>query len=86
MPKKRIAVVGAGIAGLTCAYELQRAGFEVHVFEKEAWVGGRMATRVKDGFYFDIGAEHLIDLYVEMKKYCLEFGIPWEKMRFEKYS
>ena len=29
MNKKRIAVVGAGISGLTCAYELKKAGFKV---------------------------------------------------------
>ena len=40
--KKRIAVIGAGIAGLTCAYELQKAGFDVVVLEKNSYVGGRM--------------------------------------------
>ena len=33
---KHIAVIGAGISGLTCAYELQRAGFDVEIFEKNA--------------------------------------------------
>jgi len=85
MPKK-IAVVGAGIAGLTCAYELQRSGHQVTVFEKNAFVGGRMSSRAKDGFIFDLGADHLCDLYDEMKTYCDEFGIEWEKMRFLKYG
>lgn len=84
--KKKIAVVGAGIAGLTCAYELQKAGFNVTVFEKEDVVGGRMASREKDGLIFDIGADHLCNLYTEMKKYCSEFDIVWEKMRFLKYG
>jgi len=84
--KKRIAVIGAGIAGLTCAYELQKAGFDVVVLEKNSYVGGRMSSRVKDGVIFDLGADHLCDLYDEMKKYCQEFGITWEKMRFLKYG
>jgi len=84
--KKRIAVIGAGISGLTCAYELQKAGFEVVVYEKENFVGGRMATRENNGFLFDIGANHLVDLYTEMRKYCQKFGIEWEDMRFLKYE
>ena len=41
----RIAIVGAGVAGAACAAGLQRAGFEVTVFDKSHGVGGRMATR-----------------------------------------
>ena len=79
-------MVGAGISGLTCAYELQQQGMEVTVYEKNPRVGGRMASRIKDELIFDIGADHLCDLYVEMKKYCAEFGITWEKMRFLTYK
>lgn len=84
--KKRAAVVGAGIAGLSCAYALERAGFEVVVYEKEPRVGGRMASRTLDGFVFDTGADHLCDLYDRMKEHCEAFGIPWEPMRFLKYG
>lgn len=83
---KRIAVVGAGIAGLACAFELQKAGFKVVVFEKRDAVGGRMATRTKDGLPFDIGANHLCNLYVEIKKYCQEQGLEFKKMEFVKYG
>ncbi len=40
-----VIVVGAGMAGLTCARQLQRAGLDVLVLEKSAGLGGRMATR-----------------------------------------
>ena len=64
--------------------QLARHGHEVTVFEKEGYAGGRMATRVKEGFPFDIGVDHLCKLYDETKKYCREFGIEWEQMRFLK--
>ncbi len=40
-----IAIVGAGIAGLSCAQQLQQAGYRVAVLEKSRGVGGRLATR-----------------------------------------
>lgn len=83
---KRIAVIGAGIAGLSAAYELKKANFTVTVFEKEAHVGGRMATRFKSPFPFDIGANHLCDLYDEMKNYCKEFDLEFLPMEFVKYG
>lgn len=85
MPQ-RIAVIGAGIAGLSCATDLRKAGFDVVVFEKNAYVGGRMSSRSKDGFIFDLGADHLCDLYDGIKAACGEFGIGWEKVRFLKYG
>lgn len=85
MSPKRIAVIGAGISGLTCAYELQKAGCEVKVFEKNDYVAGRMATRKKEGLNFDIGADHLCGLYTELRSYCNEFNIPFDKMDFCVY-
>lgn len=43
--RRRIIVVGAGLAGLTAARELSNNGFDVTVFDKGRGVGGRMATR-----------------------------------------
>ncbi len=53
-----IAIVGAGIAGLTCARELAAAGLEPVVFEKGRGLGGRVATRrTTEGAQFDHGAQ-----------------------------
>lgn len=40
-----VAIVGAGMAGLVCARELQQAGFRPVILEKSRGVGGRVATR-----------------------------------------
>lgn len=54
-----VAVVGAGIAGLTAATELARAGLSVRVFEARDRVGGRMASHRHAGYTMDEGAEQI---------------------------
>lgn len=55
----RIAVVGAGIAGLSCARVLRRAGFYVEIFEADRVVGGRMGTARLGVVPFDHGAQYV---------------------------
>lgn len=45
---KRIAIVGSGPAGLTAAYDLQKAGHQVVVFEKLPVAGGMMSTGIPE--------------------------------------
>jgi len=54
MPKK-IIIIGAGIGGLATANLLAKAGFEVHVYEKNKQLGGRAGQRKEKGFTFDTG-------------------------------
>ncbi|GAB3301995.1 protoporphyrinogen/coproporphyrinogen oxidase [Parasphingorhabdus pacifica] len=58
-PDVDVAVVGAGIAGLTAAHELRRAGLDVRVYEAAAQVGGRMTSVRQDGYTIDTGAEQI---------------------------
>jgi len=53
---KRIAIIGAGLSGLTIARNLLQFA-DVTIFEKARGVGGRMSTRYSDPFYFDHGAQ-----------------------------
>ena len=41
--KKKIAIIGSGISGLTAALELQKK-YEVHVYEKNSYLGGHTRT------------------------------------------
>lgn len=54
----RVAVIGAGIAGLTAARTLQDQGHEVQLFDKGRGPGGRTSVRRTDGYEFDHGAQY----------------------------
>lgn len=54
-----VAIVGAGLSGLSTAYWLTRAGHRVEVFESESVAGGRMRSARIDGYTIDRGAETL---------------------------
>jgi len=52
---KKIAIIGAGIGGLTLANRLQAEGFQVTLFEKNKMVGGHAYPLKKNGYTFDLG-------------------------------
>jgi renalase len=54
----RVAVVGAGIAGLACARALSAAGLDITCFDKSRGLSGRLATRRGDAGQFDHGAQY----------------------------
>ncbi len=54
-----VAIIGAGASGLTCAQQLQKAGYNVIVLDKSRGVGGRMATRRVSGTRADHGLRYL---------------------------
>lgn len=53
MAKKRIIILGAGLAGLSAAWHLQRKGVECLVLEKEKEPGGLCRSKYINGFTFD---------------------------------
>jgi len=58
---KRVIVAGAGIGGLSCAYELVKRGHEVFVLKAAGHTGGHVRTMddsLADGLYVELGAQH----------------------------
>jgi len=70
----KIAVIGAGISGLTVAYYLQKYGFEVDVYEKNV-VGGKAHTVKKDNFLFEEGVNGFLSSVPETLELCEDIGI-----------
>ena len=57
-PTPHLAVIGAGLAGLSCAMALQQAGLKVTVCEKSRGAAGRMSTRRGEDWQCDHGAQY----------------------------
>ena len=72
---KSVVVVGAGLAGLTCAIYLQRSGVGVTVLEASDRVGGRVKTDSVNGFLFDHGFQVINPNYSEIKRLDALSGI-----------
>jgi monoamine oxidase len=73
----RIAVVGAGLAGLACAVDLARAGVGVTVFEARNRVGGRVWSGVlPDGARFERGGEFIEAGYDDFRRRAAEYDLP----------
>lgn len=72
--KKKVSVVGAGVAGLATAARLAYNGYDVEVFEKLPNCGGRNNIIEERGFKFDTGPSFVLmpDFFREVFSYCRE--------------
>jgi phytoene dehydrogenase-like protein len=62
-----VVIVGAGLAGLSAAREIQRHGHSVIVLESSDAVGGRVRTDIVDGFQLDRGFQVMLTAYPELQ-------------------
>jgi monoamine oxidase len=78
---KKVIIIGAGLAGLTAAYELKRVGHEVIILEARLRPGGRIYTLrapFSDGMYAEAGASRIPDNHHWTLKYVKRFGLALE--------
>lgn len=74
-----ILIIGAGLAGLTCARMLHRAGHNVTVVEASDGVGGRVRSDKVEGFILDRGFQVLFDAYPAVRR---QFDLERLKLRY----
>jgi monoamine oxidase len=76
--RKKVLVIGGGMAGLVAAHELQRQGHKVTVLEAQNRVGGRIYTlrTFAPGLYAEAGAMRIPRAHTLTLEYCRQFGLP----------
>ena len=76
---RKIVIIGAGLAGLSAAYELSSAGHDVTLLEARTRPGGRVFTvrgQFADGLYAEAGATNVFDVHQWTIKYAKLLGVP----------
>src|SRR4051812_48792095 len=79
----KIVVVGAGLAGLTCAYRLQQAGYAAQIYEASSRIGGRCWTGrgdFADGQLYEHGGELIDSNHIAMKQLAQELGFDLDNL------
>lgn len=80
-PGLSVGIVGAGLAGLSCAYELKRAGLSANLYEASDHVGGRCLSLPFQGRVIERGGELIDTAHKKMLGYAREFGLTVESLR-----
>ncbi len=84
--KKTVVVIGAGIGGITTAIYLAKHGYDVNIYEKNNFPGGRCGQLIHEGHRFDLGATMLLmpGVYREIfKSLGLDFNESLEVRQLE---
>ena len=77
---KSVAIIGAGITGLTAAFYLKRQGVPVTVFEASGRVGGVIQSVRKDGFLAEFGPNTILETSPKIKQLIIDAGLQSRKL------
>lgn len=75
-----IAVIGAGISGLTTAFNLGRSGFSVQLFEAASRAGGVIGTVREEGVLYESGPNSVLDTSPQINELLEALGIRGERV------
>ena len=78
LPPRRVLILGAGLAGLSAGWELDRAGYDVTILEARTRPGGRVYTLrepFSDGLYAEAGAGRIQDSHEFTLRFVKEFNL-----------
>lgn len=82
----RVAIVGAGLAGLSTAVELVDAGHQVEIFESRAFVGGKVGSWVDaDGNHIEMGLHVFFGCYYNLFELMRKVGA-FENLRLKEHT
>lgn len=79
---QKVAIIGAGAAGLACAYKLRQSGYSATVFEEDKKIGGKLSQVIPKS---RLSAEILEEELKRLKEAGIEFRIN-EKITAEKFE
>jgi phytoene desaturase len=77
MPSPKAIIIGSGVAGMATAIRLAVQGFEVHVYEKNSYPGGKLSSITVGGYHFDAGPS----LFTQPQNIAELFALAGENMQ-----
>ena len=83
-----VAIVGGGISGLSCGYQLAKEGLKVHIFEKEPFVGGLASCYNYEGVNIPKTYHHILGSDAPLLQMLKELGlcVKWQKVKVGFYN
>lgn len=86
--KKNCVIIGAGFAGLSAAFKLKNAGWNITILEARDRIGGRVFSHSlpqNPNLICELGAEWVGESHERIKALCSDFKIPLQKHQFDDY-
>ncbi len=74
----KIVIVGAGLAGLNCAYQLNKSGYSSTIYEASERTGGRIFSKTNlmgTGLFTELGGEFIDSQHTDLLQLCSELGL-----------